>query len=660
MPNLRLHGFCSALVALVLLAACSGSGSGSAAVFPPPRAGTTGATSVAQPVQALGVGPGQAVAGVQSAVSKPLAGVGGFSGLRAFFEHSLICDNGVLIANYAAQYHIATIFVPVAGDDITSLLAENSTTVKNLKAMTAVANVYFISGDPTWLSSPATLPADAASLAKIAAIYPKVAGILYDVSPEKSAQWNTGQRQSVIRAYFTLVQTLLAQPNASAFNQTLFAADDDWGVIRDGGPSGPTLLTHIQHQSGVTGIVLNAPGDSASAQLANIGPDLPLMTKPFWTEANTSPYVPHSYNGISAALLQWNLFNVQQTVSVQNANWIGNLADGWTDLYNSLQSILPQPPVFSGVLASGPLAPPAGSIYLGASINPNANPGGNTPGETAFIESRIGRKLAYNIHFYGWGVSFPGSNESNDVANGRIPMIAWDCDHPNAQVAAGRWDKEIYDHAHSLKAFGKPVFLRWFWEMNLDDLNNGKVSNQRQDCWDPATDLPGGYFSPGNYIAAWRHIHDVFAKVGAANVIWVWCVANAHGGPSQYYPGDDVVDWVGTDNYDTNDLTMANTFFVQLEELSQFQQKPLIIVETGAHPSNQVTFFNDAATVLQTQFPFVRGIGYLDAAGSYQDWVLSNPAGVDAFAAFARSPYMSAMGPDIAGTAIPVTDAESH
>ena len=623
-----------ALISLLALTACS-AGNGSSAAFAPGRPPST----VVSAAQSLPL-----TSDVTSSIARAGPGVGGFAAVRASFEHSLICDNGILIANYAKQYGISTIFVPVSGDDITSLLDYNPTTIKNLQAMIAVANVYFVSGDPTWLDSPSTVPPDAASLAHIAAQHPKVAGILYAVDPEGSSAWNSSQRQSLIASYFQLVHTLLAQPNAAAFKQVFFVADSDWSTVHDGGPSGPTLLAHIQHQTGVYGIDLVAPGGSADEQLAKIGPDLPLLTLPFWTEANASPYAPNSYHGISAALLQWNLFAFQHMVTEQNPHWLGSLANGWTDLYNSLQSVLPQPPVFTGTLATGRLVPPPGTTYLGGYINPNST--GTTPDTTAAFEMQIGRTLAYNMHFYKWEATFPGTGETDDVSKGRIPLIAWDCDDSNADVAAGKDDDTILKpEARALKAFGKTVFVRWFWEMNLDDTNNGNVQTARSTCWDPNTDLPNGYFSPKYFIAAWRHIHQVFAQAGVTNVVWLWCVSNAHGGPSQYYPGDDVVDWVGTDNYDLTDVSMSSLYFVQLEELAQFQEKPLMIVETGAHPATQVSFFTGAQTVLQSQYPQVRGIGYFDTYGRHQDWSLTDPAGINAFAAFANTPYMSAMAP---------------
>ena len=569
-------------------------------------------------------------------------GPNGFAAMRVTFENSLICDNGILIADYAQQYGIKQIFVPVTGDDITSLLGRNPTTVKNLKAMSDVATVYFVSGDPSWLASPGTVPPDAASLGKIAHIYPKVAGILYTVDPEQSTAWDSSQRKTLISSYLTLVQTLLSQPYASNFKETYFVADADWGTFHDGGPGGRTMFTALQAQGGVTGIDLLAPGNTASTQMANISAALPQLTKPFWLEASTSPYAPNDYHGVSPGGLQYNLWKIGRLATAQNANYLAVVVNGWNDRYTSLQGVLPQPPTFNGTLATGRLVPDDGKVYIGASANPLGNPTGTTPAQTAEFEAQIGRKLAFNVHFYGFTKTFPGANEDDDIANGRIPVIAWNCGDSNANVAAGNDDATLINQAQAFKAFKKPVLLRWFWEMNLASNNNG-----RTQCYDPGTDLPGGYFAPSRFIAAWRHIHDVFVAQNVTNVIWLWCVADAHGDGAQYYPGDDVVDWIGMDNYDTAGTDMQSTFAIQIDQLSQFQNKPLMIAETGAHPGKQLDFLNGGAGVLRTQFPQVRAFGYLDARGSTSDtWVLSEPNGINAFTAFANSPHVSAMAPN--------------
>jgi hypothetical protein len=52
-------------------------------------------------------------------------------------------------------------------------------------------------------------------------------------------------------------------------------------------------------------------------------------------------------------------------------------------------------------------------------------------------------------------------------------------------------------------------------------------------------------------VAAWRHVREVFATVGA-DVVWVWSV-NVSGDDTvtydELFPGDDEVDWLGLDGY---------------------------------------------------------------------------------------------------------------
>ncbi len=602
-------------------------------------AGCASATSDAPAVipAAATLSTAQSGAAPQTARIVRTVSAAGFGGTRVTFEHSLICDNGILIAAYAAHYGISTIYVPVTADDISSLVNRNPTTVKNFQAMLAVANVYLVAGNATWLATPAVLPPDVASLANIAKMYPKVSGILYAFDPEQSTAWNSSQRPALIAAYFTLIGTIQNSQSASAFAASLFLAHTDYGTIKSGAkPTAPTMLGQLQATPKYGGTVLIVAGGSATAQLANVSGVLPQLTQPFTIESSASSYGGNSYYGQSASYLAANQTQLAQSVTALNAKLIGTEVNGWNDLYNGLLTILPQPPVFTGVLATGRLVPPPGTTYLGGYVNPAG--GGQAPAQTAAFESQIGRPLAYDMHFYGWTNTFPGPAEADDVAHGRIPLIAWNCGDSDARVAAGDDDANIIRRAKAIKAFRTPIIVRWFWEMNLDDTNNAP----RTQCYDPVSDLPAGYFAPGPYLAAWSHIRAVFASQGVTNVVWLWCVANAHGGPGQYYPGDAAVDWVGMDDYDTNDVSLHDTFFILAEELSQFQEKPFMITETGAHAANQPAFMTGAASELQSAFPWVRGVGYLDSTGNFQAWSLST-AGLSSFATFAQSPYMAAM-----------------
>ena len=68
--------------------------------------------------------------------------------------------------------------------------------------------------------------------------------------------------------------------------------------------------------------------------------------------------------------------------------------------------------------------------------------------------------------------------------------------------------------------------------------------------WRPWSEQANGNH-PGEFVAAWRHVVDIFRAQGATNVTWVWC-PNIVGPKSQLtglYPGDNYTDWVCMDGY---------------------------------------------------------------------------------------------------------------
>ena len=197
-----------------------------------------------------------------------------------------------------------------------------------------------------------------------------------------------------------------------------------------------------------------------------------------------------------------------------------------------LTVVIPTRPVSAARVTGDPLAPQAGAL-LGAHVQDAA---GNVGQEavTAF-ESLIGRTLAIDHYYRPWTTTFPTGREQWDFDHGRIPMISWG-KASTAEILAGVHDDLIRQRSAAVAALGRPVFLRWFWEM--DGHNNGN----------------GASFlvTPAEYIRAWRHIHDLFAAQGATNAVWVWC-PNAWnfetGNSQQYYPGDAYVDWICADGY---------------------------------------------------------------------------------------------------------------
>ncbi|WP_307078820.1 glycoside hydrolase family 26 protein [Arthrobacter pascens] len=105
------------------------------------------------------------------------------------------------------------------------------------------------------------------------------------------------------------------------------------------------------------------------------------------------------------------------------------------------------------------------------------------------------------------------------------------------RITAGDFDTYIQQWGAALASWGKPVMLRFAHEMNGN--------------WYPWAESANGN-QAGDYVAAWRHVHDVVAATGAANVQWVWSPNVPYWGStalSGLYPGAGYVDVVSLDGY---------------------------------------------------------------------------------------------------------------
>ncbi len=197
-------------------------------------------------------------------------------------------------------------------------------------------------------------------------------------------------------------------------------------------------------------------------------------------------------------------------------------------------------------------ADPRARVAIGVTTDAGAR-NVETPFEPAQLNEVNNFERAVKTHagitmwFADWahGVVDPEQLEAVD-ARGSVPEITWEpWDHsvgkgipqPEyslASIAAGNHDDYLQDWAATLRDFGKPVMLRFAQEMNV-----------------PETGYPWALPTQngsGKYVAAWRHIHDLFQEAGATNVRWVWSPL-ASGITSEFYPGDSYVDVVGLSGF---------------------------------------------------------------------------------------------------------------
>ncbi len=146
------------------------------------------------------------------------------------------------------------------------------------------------------------------------------------------------------------------------------------------------------------------------------------------------------------------------------------------------------------------------------------------------------------------------------------------------RIAAGDFDPYLRQWGQSLANWGHPVMLRFGHEMNGD--------------WYPWSEQVNGN-SPGDYVAAWRHVHDVVTAAGASNITWVWNPNVPYWGSTSLtglYPGPGYVDAVALDGYNWGTSASWSTWLSppQLFDDGLFQLrslapgKQILIAETSS------------------------------------------------------------------------------
>jgi mannan endo-1,4-beta-mannosidase len=234
--------------------------------------------------------------------------------------------------------------------------------------------------------------------------------------------------------------------------------------------------------------------------------------------------------------------------------------------------------------------------------------------------------LYYSAWNSGFNIKFARTAHSNGA-------YVFDELQPNgvtlASIAAGGSDAYLREYARSIRGLKFPVIISFAHEMNGNWYTWG-----------------AGHTSPSDFVAAWRHVVQIFRSVGALNAIWVWAVNATNIGPheqlSQWWPGSSWVNWVGIDGYyyfssDTYDSVFGQT----IAQIRTFSNAPVIISETG------VGVTSDRESQIASLFSGIRadhviGIVWFDKSqddGVYhQDWRLEDdPAALAAYAAGLRA-----------------------
>jgi mannan endo-1,4-beta-mannosidase len=308
----------------------------------------------------------------------------------------------------------------------------------------------------------------------------------------------------------------------------------------------------------------------------------------------------------------------------------------------------------TSVVGSAPPPPSGKQLYWGAWIG-NQFTGTEAPWDmnaVADFESMVGKKLSLINFSSPWAncYSSPCTNYKfdsvafNNVRNhGAIPFFSWGSDslpfskdEPDlslGKIINGSWDSYVTSWATAAKNWGHPFFLRFNWEMNGN--------------WFPWAEGVNGN-TAGQYVQAWRHVHDIFASVGATNVSWVWCPNvdpnNTYTSLSSLYPGDSYVDWTCLDGYNWDSPWMSfdqlyKTTYSKIVSLAP--SKPMAIgemasTEKGGSKASWITTYLGEFPSL---YPQIGAVLWFEKYDNGMDWPLeTSSSATSAFAAGIGSP----------------------
>jgi hypothetical protein len=225
------------------------------------------------------------------------------------------------------------------------------------------------------------------------------------------------------------------------------------------------------------------------------------------------------------------------------------------------------------------------------------------------------------MYYSSWLEPFQAGFAATAAEHGAVPLVQINpLGVSLAAIASGQYDGYLDSYAEAVRSYHHPVIMGFGHEMNGHWYSWGYQ-----------------HTSPAVFVAAWRHIVDVFRGLGARNVTWLWTVniIDPLGGilsPRPWWPGSSYVTWVGIDGYYyTPSSTFAPLFGPTIAAVRALTSDPILIAETGVAPAaGQPAKIADlfAGTHLYGLLGFV----WFDAY-AVKDWRLSSPAAIGALRA---------------------------
>ena len=262
-----------------------------------------------------------------------------------------------------------------------------------------------------------------------------------------------------------------------------------------------------------------------------------------------------------------------------------------------------------------------------------ATPGGPLAAAELDEVSQLAGESPSMVLFYEDFLQAPPVAELDAVrARGAVPLLTWEpwtwgggLEQPAYsldRITAGDFDARIVQWGQALAAWSQPVMLRFAHEMNGN--------------WYPWAEGVNGN-QAGDYVQAWRHVHDVVASTGATNVQWVWSPNVPYWGSTDLaglYPGAAYVDIVALDGYNWGTSAAWSSWnsprdlfapgIAQLRSIAPGQ--PILIAETASSEAggSKAAWNTDLVSYLSAQ-PDVMGFVWFHFQKE-TDWRINSSA----------------------------------
>ncbi len=283
------------------------------------------------------------------------------------------------------------------------------------------------------------------------------------------------------------------------------------------------------------------------------------------------------------------------------------------------------------------------------------------------FETIIGHEIGSVVWFPTWDDEFPVQACQQLYARGIIPHLTWELFWPSIndnnsrqtgpegyegfnEVLNGKYDDYIDRFARDAKSYGQMVLMRFLHEFNGNwYVWSGNKNGQAN----------GG---PQKVVKVWKYVVDRFNKVGADKVKWLWV---PHGPStdlstepwnnlSNYWPGDDYVDWIGLDGYNFYPKDpwggerplrdFDNCFRALYDSCAVLGDQPMMIAEFGTgefqyEDFDKAAWITDAFDKIKTEYPRIKIFTWFNI-NKELDWrVNSSPAALAAFQTAMKDPY---------------------